>query len=445
MIRSAVLVGSLMSGFLLAATGCGGNTESDNSPAESAGSSASGGSASNAGGSSAGSHSAGSSSASGGSAGTSSAQAGTGNVAAGAGGMAAGGSAGAGTTPMSGLHADGGQIKNAQGEVVQIHGVNRSGSEYECAQTKSSIFDGKPDDASAKLMLTWNANAVRIPLNESCWLDINGSPSANSGATYKKAISDYVTVLHNNNLIPILELHWVGPGTSLATLQQPMPDADHATAFWTDVATTFAADAGVIFELYNEPFPDSNKDSTAGWTCWRDGCMANLATKTANTGNGTYAAVGLQALISAVRGAGAKQLILLGGLQYSNALSQWAQYQPTDPLNNLGAAWHIYNYNSCITSACWSGAPAALGKTTPVVVTELGENDCQGSFVTPLMTWLDQNKMGYLAWSWNAYGACEAANQSGQGGQPWSLITSQTDGTPNGGFAQAVRDHFASL
>ena len=43
-----------------------------------------------------------------------------------------------------------------------------------------------------------------------------------------------------------------------------MPDADHAVDFWTDVATTFANDDGVVFELYNEPFPDSNHDSDAG-------------------------------------------------------------------------------------------------------------------------------------------------------------------------------------
>jgi hypothetical protein len=445
--KCSLLMGAVVGWIWVTVTGCGGTTDGGDAlgtPAE--GGTSNAGSPSSAG--SAGSPSSGGTSGSSGVQGGSAGAApsgGTGN--ANSGSSSAGATAGAGgsvgSTPTTGLHADGGQIKNGQGQVVQIHGVNRSGSEYECVQTKASIFDGNPDDASAKLMATWNANAVRVPLNESCWLGINGAPAANSGAAYKKAITDYVTVLHNNNMIPILELHWVGPGSSLATLQQPMPDADHAPAFWTDVAMTFAADEGVIFEVYNEPFPGSNMDSTAAWTCWRDGCMANLANETSNTGNGTYQAVGLQALVTAIRGvSGAKQLILLGGLEYSNDLSMWSQYKPTDPLDNLGAAWHIYNYNSCTTSTCWDGAPATLAMTTPIVVTELGENDCQGSFVTPLMTWLDQHSLGYLAWSWNAYGACTASSKTGQGGQPWSLITSQTNGTPNGGFAQAVHDHF---
>ena len=92
---------------------------------------------------------------------------------------------------------------------------------------------------------TWpNVNAVRVPLNESCWLGINGAPANLSGESYKTAIKNYVLRLHKYDLIPILELHWVGPGTTLATRQQPMPDADHATAFWADVATTLGVVAG---------------------------------------------------------------------------------------------------------------------------------------------------------------------------------------------------------
>ena len=82
----------------------------------------------------------------------------------------------------------------------------------------------------------------------------------------------------------------------------------------------------------------------------------------------------------------------------------------------------------------------------PLVVTEFGQNDCAGGFVTSLMTWLDSKNSGYLAWSWNAYGACVPATPPNHNsGQPWSLITSFNAGLPNGGYAQAVHDHIASL
>jgi endoglucanase len=198
-------------------------------------------------------------------------------------GGSSGGSSGgtSGAVAMTGLHVVGNAIANGSGQIVKIHGVNRSGTEYECVQstTTSRIFDGPSDDASVGVIASWNVNAVRIPLNESCWLSLAGAPAANSGANYKTAIENYVTILESHNMAAIVELHWTGDGTTEATKQQPMPDLTNAPAFWTDVAGTFKGDGAVIFELFNEPYPDSNKDSTAGWQCWQQGC-----TSTANGG-----------------------------------------------------------------------------------------------------------------------------------------------------------------
>ena len=80
----------------------------------------------------------------------------------------------------------------------------------------------------------------------------------------------------------------------------------------------------------------------------------------------------------------------------------------------------------------------------PLVATEIGQNDCMGGFITPLMEWLDGHDAGYLAWSWNAFGACTPAHGAGRGGQPWSLITNYATGAPNGGYAQTFRDHVAA-
>jgi len=152
-----------------------------------------------------------------------------------------------------GLHVVGTEIQDGANQTIRLYGVNRSGTEYQCVHS-SGFFDGPSNEASVAAILNWpKVNAVRVPLNESCWLGINGAPGAYAGDQYKMAIQNYVNQLHKQHLIPILELHWVGPGTSLATRQQPMPDADHAPAFWADVAATFAADDGVVLEPYNEP------------------------------------------------------------------------------------------------------------------------------------------------------------------------------------------------
>jgi hypothetical protein len=345
-----------------------------------------------------------------------------------------------------GLHVSGTDIQDGQGQTIRLHGVNRSGTEYRCVQG-GGFFDGPFDAPSVAAITTWpGVNAVRVPLNESCWLGINGSPEAYSGDAYKTAIANYVNQLHKHKLVPILELHWVGPGTTLATRQQPMPDADHAPAFWADVATTFLADDGVVLEAYNEPFPDGNKDSDAAWACWRDGCAANqYANGSPPTVVGTYPAAGMQAIVDAIRATGSTHVVLLGGVVYSNALTQWLAYRPTDPLNSLGAAWHLYNFNGCVASNCWDGQPAAVAAAVPLVATEIGEDDCAGGFITPLMQWLDGHDAGYLAWSWNAFGACQAAPMPGRGGKPWSLVTDYVTGTPNSGFAQTFHDHVAGL
>ncbi|MES1206595.1 MAG: cellulase family glycosylhydrolase [Pseudomonadota bacterium] len=346
--------------------------------------------------------------------------------------------------PMKGLHIVDNRIVNADGMDVRLRGVNRSGSEYQCLKP-AGIFDGPATLASIRVMAAWKINAVRIPLNETCWLGINGVKSGQSGAAYKQAIVAYVGLFHQFNIVPILDLHWVGPGTTVADRLQPMPDADHAAAFWADVATTFADDDGVIFELFNEPFPDGNRDSPAGWLCWRDGCMVRQSVASGQPA-AMFQAIGMQGLVDAVRMTGSRHLLLAGGLQYSNALSGWKAHAPVDPLANTAAAWHVYNFNACGNAGCWDGVPAALAATTPIVMTEFGENSCGGAFIRPLLRWGDTHGVGYLAWTWNTWGTCVPPTPPAtQGGKPWALIGDFATGAPNGGYAQAYHDHLQGL
>jgi len=140
----------------------------------------------------------------------------------------------------------GNHLVNGAGDTIRLLGVNRQGPEYTCVQG-NGIFDGPTaDPASINAMAGWRMNAVRVPLNEDCWLGINGVDPATSGANYRQAIQDYVANLHQAGKVAILDLHWNGPGGYLATHQLAMADADHSPAFWRSVATTFLADHGVI-------------------------------------------------------------------------------------------------------------------------------------------------------------------------------------------------------
>lgn len=350
--------------------------------------------------------------------------------------------------PM-GLHAVGNTIQDRDGNVIKLRGVNRSGSEYACVSATGGVFDGPATEESVRALASWPINAVRVPLNEACWLGINGVPTAATSASYKAAIKDYVLLLQKYGLVPILDLHWAVAGNEVPRSLLPLPNADHTPDFWTDVANTFLDNDGVVFELYNEPY--WNGTSTAPpWECWRDGCLLTGVRDEHRVSHPDYQTAGMQQLVQAVRDTGAKNLILVGGLQFSNDLSQWLAHAPSDPLGNLGATWHVYNFNACLRSTCSSAAPEAVAAVVPLVATEVGEDDCTGELVVkPLVEFLDANSSGYLAWSWSAFSMCvPTIRENGRtvtAGQPWSLVTSYTCPLPNGGYAQAFYDHLKSL
>src|SRR6266436_5045915 len=107
-------------------------------------------------------------------------------------------------TEAPAVHVQGTQLLDTAGRIVRLRGVNRSGTEYACAQGWG-FFDGPSDSASVQAIVSWKANAVRVPLNETCWLAINGVAPAYSGDAYARAISDYVALLNRAGMVVILD------------------------------------------------------------------------------------------------------------------------------------------------------------------------------------------------------------------------------------------------
>jgi len=329
-----------------------------------------------------------------------------------------------GANSLAGISVKGNKIVDSSGKVVKLKGVNRSGAEFACIQGHG-FWDGPMDQGSITNIKSWKGvNIIRVPLNEDCWLGINGVQPSMGGQNYQKAIGDYVKLAIDNNLYVIVDLHWTAPGSTPATKQDPMPNKDHSVDFWKSVANFFKGNDAVIFDLFNEPYPLSNTfDSTEGWLCWRNGI---------NCRDINYPVAGMQDLVSTVRSAGATNVLMLGGLAYSNSLAQWAKYAPNDTQNGIAASWHSYNFNYCNNQACWNQYVLPVARKYPVIIGEMGENDCAHGYVDGLMNWADQNEIaGYLGWTWN----------------PWSckdgpaLITAY-DGNPTE-FGVGIKNHFA--
>jgi endoglucanase len=343
------------------------------------------------------------------------------------------------------LRVVGNHLVDASSKTVRLLGVNRSGQEFKCIQEGSAgslgwgIFDGPTDLPSVQAIASWHANAVRVPLNEDCWLGINGVNPSYGGATYQAAIAAYVSTIHQAGLYVILDLHWNAPGTIAAASQQPMPDADHAVDFWKSVATTFSADPAVVFDLYNEPFLYGTYLQNSGgdpWDCWLNGCGLNqyLTGGTPYTQSYSWNAVGMQTLVSAIRAVGATNPLMVGGLDWANDLSGWLAHQPKDPQNAIVASWHSYPGEGCDTESCWTSTIAPIALEVPVVTGETGDNVTSATtYVDSFLPWEDSHGISYLGWTWNTWG------------DSTDVLIADYTGTPTTNYGQKFHDHLVGL
>jgi hypothetical protein len=358
-----------------------------------------------------------------------------------------------------------GHIVDGSGAVVQLHGADRSGTEFSCINNEG-FFDGPADQTGLDAMKTWNINAVRVPLNADCWLGVNGAPPAYSGILYQSAISTWVNLITANGMVAIVDLHWTAPGTDLATAQIPMADADHAPLFWSQVAKMFASNGSVIFDLFNEPY-------ITDWGCWLSGGSCAEWNGTTAAGS-SYVVAGMASLLQAVRNAGAENVVIMGGLAYSSNMSEWVTAvngipnlaAPLDGISieNVAASWHAYDFNSnnsgcpsqynAYSGTCNSATLTAtntfatdvLAAGFPVLIGESGISAYSASTAIPfsaaqisdlenwydgLLNWMEGQGQSYLAWSWNT-------------DTPPILITDYT-GAPSPYFGETYQAHLTKF
>jgi hypothetical protein len=356
-----------------------------------------------------------------------------------------------------GIRVVGGNFVSATGAVVQLHGVNRPGTEYACT-SGTGFVSGDKGDAVGTLAfadqvaasVNWpGINAVRVPLNEDCWLGINGAKAAYAGTYYRTFILRLVTALTAAGKFPILDLHWAAPGGFTAYGQGVAPD-DHSVAFWKSVARIFQPNPAVIFDLYNEPrlncgagsgcpYAASGSYSQRNawiWNLYRNGGSYTITSgdRVDSSFNGTVLHVaGTQSIVNAIRGQHAKNAIAIEGLGYGNSLDVWAQYVPTDSAGQLVVSAHQYPnsgaQNTTTPTSGWAGH-------YPFLLGEFGEWDCgatPGTFAQAEMTWADSHTYSWTAWGWDAGEGCNGP----------TLVTSDETGNASV-FGSVVRQRLAA-
>jgi hypothetical protein len=322
----------------------------------------------------------------------------------------------------AGLHVSAKRLLDSTGRIVRFHGVNRSGTEYACVQGWG-IFDGPHDAASVKAIADWHVNAVRIPLNETCWLGINGVAPRYSGANYRRAIKDYVRLLRRHGIYAELSLMWAAPGGYRGTYQPAAPNADHSPAMWRGMARAFKRQPNVVLAPWGETIVNAS--------CFEHGGVCEA---TFGPDDAPYRTAGMQQAVDVMRGAGYEGVIAIPGIDYANNLSHWLSHRPHDPRRQLIAEAHIYGKNVCSTPSCLDRTIGPVARRVPVIFGETGESyddsSCGSDSISAFMRWADARDVGYLAWTWNTWGTCG------------SLIRTFA-GAPNSEYGAWVRDHYA--
>jgi hypothetical protein len=387
------------------------------------------------------------------------------------------------------LHVAGNHFVDAQGRDTRLFPMHFGTGEYTCvepvydASRRDGIFSGPTTTTPLAPMRAWHANAVRISLNEQCWLGVNpvrrGVPpgygiapltgaaarraGARLGARYRSAVRTVVARAHRAGLAVVFDLHWSAAGDAIAHAQWQLPDRQYSIPFWRSVARMFRSDRSVMFELFNEP--TRIPASALSWRCLRDGCrLPNacadcddaITTNTAGCGRrcptprrprGSYRTAGTQELVDAVRATGARQPILVPGRFYDNDLGRWLQYRPTDPLGQIAATFHVYENLPCANEACWTRTVAPVAARVPVVVTEFGATmagqtePCPGvvRFDVRFMRWADAHGVSYGGFRWTADFFHFPPPQCS-----YDLLAAY-DGTPRYGQGRAIHDHMVRV
>lgn len=267
------------------------------------------------------------------------------------------------------------------GRPYQLRGVVRAGAQAQCV-AGTGIWDGPVDDASVRAIRSWQANAVRILVDSSCWLGTAAEPSPYQGAAYRAEIIDYVQRLARHGVTPVIAVHGTGTG--------------NVKDFWGSVAWHLGTDRAVLFDLRSAAYPASDGvDSATAWRCWRD------ATDCGAGGPRP----GMQELVRIVRVYGAFNILLVGGLDRANDLSGWLAYRPDDPAGrNLAAAWRVDDDSACATPACWEQQVAPVAAEVPVVAVEVSADTGRHRFVGAAIDWLDHRELGFFGSVWHPEG-----------------------------------------
>jgi hypothetical protein len=191
---------------------------------------------------------------------------------------------------------------------------------------------------------------------------------------------------------------------------------------WQVLGPVFADDPGVMYELFNEPVGPA-RPSAAEWERWRGGH---------------------QAIVDALRRAGARNLLIVDGLHGARSFD--GAPDVADPLGRLAYGVHPYLDRWMRTPADFDVRFGRFAATHPVIATEWTNmfkwcDEAGGDESAALVAYLDRHRIGLVA-----YGSDENPGRLLRGTGPGDWHTTDFEGRacrhPEAGPGRLVRDLF---
>jgi len=240
-----------------------------------------------------------------------------------------------------------------------------------------------------------HANLVRFQVSE------YGLDPSNPEYTpdYISSIQNAVEMARSLGLYVIISLQSESAAGQIAANNRcPLPDAGALTD-WTQLASLFAGDTGIMFELYNEPGPSA---TAAGWSEWLNGGNLVYGKQIGDS----CTAVGMQQLVDQIRAEGADNVIIVPALGGETNLAGIPTLNdpanPSDPQ----LAYGIHYPNLTIGVTAWDQAFGNFSAKAPVIVTEWDAAGITGGCTpnTPaqsveMLTYLASKRIGIVGFA----------------------------------------------
>ncbi|MCH5340477.1 MAG: cellulase family glycosylhydrolase [Acetatifactor sp.] len=311
------------------------------------------------------------------------------------------------------LHTEGNKVFNAKGAQVRLAGVNCSSLEWMSYPTGLLRTVNTACDQ-------WKANTIRLPLSQDSWFGFSSGQRGvdESGDRYRQLVDDVVASVASRQKYVILDLHRSNSNRWGEYISGNLSDMN-SLVFWKDVAVRYANHPNVLFDLYNEPYH-------VDWKTWRDGGEITVYYESKDIGQQimfeksdtailqsmTYMVPGMQKLADTVRGVGANNVLVVGGLDWSYELDGIVNgYAVVDHGGNgIILDSHLY---PCKDLDNWDRLVTVAKEQYPIIIGECGhygeapvehewpQREISSIWVPKFLKWVDDNGYHITAWDFH--------------------------------------------